>query len=532
MNINELGNGIGLLYATTLDGEFVIPGIPNDVFGVETIKRHAQTRSPIGYTISAQGSIQIDQIALDQILTNITINGVNQVPTSTIALTAFDEDIAATDIANAVNLFTPVSGVNYQAVAVGDTVYFQAPQSSGESVNGDVIVMTTTDAPNITLNITNIEGGSTGEGLISQINGAKYYLNSTNSATIGSLVGAEEISRYVIARGTESQIPTVTQQIASQSVTDLERYGQIQVLELGSSGVSDLDSINGDFAIHDILIIRNKSAFTVTLNDLSVNAGNLKINPTTFGLIDDSYVIWMQYVEDSVDGLVWKEIYRNPITLGVNAVTDVELADNSVDTLAIQNLATTTSKIANGAITAPKMAVDAVLTPSIFNLAVTTEKINDLAVTSDKIALNAVDTPQINDEAVTTPKIADGSITLDKLSVNSKTESFTMPISWEIDEQGIVKRKMPHDGIVTEIFLSVSKGVEATDDATVIFKNDAGTAMTAGQIDVPAGDPIGNDFTSTPSANNVFSAGEAMQFETIKTNPGGKAVVTVCYTRS
>ena len=132
------------------------------------------------------------------------------------------------------------------------------------------------------------------------------------------------------------------------------------------------------------------------------------------------------------------------------------------------------------------------------------------------------------DDAVTTPKILDEAVTADKVSSGLKVTDFTMPISWETNELGIVKRYIPYDNFtVTGVFLSVSKGIEATDDKTLIVKNDAGTAMTGGQIDVPAGDPIGNDFTSSPSANNSFVAGEAMQFETLAATPGGKAVVTV-----
>ena len=528
-NINKLGNGIGLIYIEDLDGN-VASSIPNNSLGARQAKQHALVSSPVGYTISAQGSVQFVSIGSNQNITSLQIDTVEQFDiTSPIAVSIGAEADAATALANAINAYVPTSGPNYKAEAIGDTVFLQAPASSGADVNGDAVVLTIGAPPDHTIVINNIDGGSTGDELISTVTGYKYYLNPTANAVEGDVasIGTEEISRYIINRGTHQQIPSVTQQVAGEGLTDLERYSQLQVLEVDASGATDLKTINGDFAIHDIIILKNTSAFTITLQD--VVSGNLRMDPDSFAMINDDYVIWFQYVNDPVDGLVWREIYRKPTTLGVDSVTDIELSDNAVDTLALQNLSVTTAKIALGAITNALMATDSVDTINILNDAVTTPKIIDLAVTAAKLAVNSVTTDKINALAVTEPKIADGAVSLDKVVAALKTDRIVVPVSFETGELGTIKVKMPAC-TVTDIYVSIAKDIENSDDATVVPKDHVGGIMADGTVDLPAGAPIGNDNSSTPTANNTFADGEYMWLETLKATPGGKAVVTICYT--
>jgi hypothetical protein len=531
-NINYLGIGVGLLYIEDLAG-FVVSSIPNDSNGVRQVKDHALVSSPIGYTISANGSVEFNTIGIADFINDLTIDTVSQFDRNEpIPIDVGQEALAATNLAIAINSFTPASGPNYKAVAVGKKVFLQAPKSAGETVNGDVVLITVGIPASQTITEVDVDGGSTGEGLISTVTGYKYYLNPTTDAINGDIAspGTEEISEFIIGRGTQQQIPSITQQIALESLVDLDRYSQIQVLEMEAAGVTGLKTITGNFATHDILIVKNTSSFVTTLKEES--DGNIKLSGgLDFAMVNDDYLIWLIYVDDPTDGLVWRELYRNPLTIGADSITDVELANLSVGTPELKDLSVTAIKIALNTITQAQMGLLSVGTPELIDSSVTTIKLDDLSVTQAKLALLSVGTAQLIDGSVTEDKLANGSVTTDKLSADYKKGSFTMPISWETGELGIVKRKIPYDMTVDSIFLSVSKGIEATDDATVIFKNNAGTSMTGAQIDVPAGDPVGNDFTSTPSANNTFIADEVMQFETLKPNPGGKAVVTVCYTR-
>jgi hypothetical protein len=528
--ISKLGSGIGILYIEDLDGN-IISSISNDSDGARQVKSHALTSSPVGYTISGKGSLRVVSILAAGTLINLTIDGVDQLEASTVPLAISGETQAAIDIAEAINSFIPSSGPNYTATAVETEVKITAPTSSGADVNGDVIAVSSTIGVNFVTDIENIDGGSTGDELISTITGAKYYLNPTTEAIAGDVgsPGTEEISEFIINRGTQAQIPILSQNIAAESLANLKRYSQIQVVEVGSSIANNLKTIEGDFAIHDIIIVKNVSAFTITIQDEL--SGNLRTDPDSFAMINDDYVIWFMYMDDPTDGLIWREIYRKPTTLAAGSVTNTELDDLSVSTAKVQALAITEAKIALGVITNALMASNAIGTVNIIDGAVTTVKILDLAISTAKIALLAVGTAQIADLAITEAKIADGAVTISKVSTQLKQGRVVVPISWETDELGLFEIKMPAC-TVTEIFLSITKDIAGTDAATFVPKDDSGTIMADGTIDLPALAPIGNNDTSTPTANNVFTDGQSMGLETLKATPGGKAVLTICYTKS
>ena len=56
--------------------------------------------------------------------------------------------------------------------------------------------------------------------------------------------------------------------------------------------------------------------------------------------------------------------------------------------------------------------------------------------------------------------------------------------------------------------------------------------MTAGTITFTASDARGTAYTSSPSANNTFSAGELLTLTTAKTTAGGKVLVSIKVTRT
>tara|TARA_R110000751_G_scaffold92531_1_gene181063 strand:+ start:440 stop:2053 length:1614 start_codon:yes stop_codon:yes gene_type:complete len=536
MVIDKLGNGVGLLYITDItESDYISAGITNNSAGVEIVKRHALTRSAVGFPIQAQGSFTFDSlVAPGKTILDVTVNGISQIESS-INLT-FGQSIqeAAFELSNAINDYIATSGVNYTAYVEDATVFLVDSTSSGSSVNGDVIAYSDAGAGTMTTTLVDIAGGSDGGELISSVNGAKYFLNPTVNAVIGNIAspGTEEISKFVINRGLQSQIPVLTQQIASSVVSSLDRTTQLQVLDLGAPGNTDLNSISGDFAINDILIVKNTSAFTITMKDLSLVPGNLKLSPTNFIMLNDDHIIHLMYVDDATDGLVWKEICRTPMTLGSDTVTDVELADLSVDTAAIQALAVTTAKIALNAITQAQMGTLSVGTPELIDLAVNQAKLALLSVGRPQMILNSVDATIIEDNAVTTAKILNANVTLEKLESSLKTELIVVPVSFEeAAVMGLIKVTIPYDCDVTSINVAVTKLIEATDDATIIPKDQSGTAMTAGQIDLTASAPLGNIFPSTPTGFNSFLAGEVLSLETSKSTVGGSALVSLRLTR-
>jgi hypothetical protein len=536
MNIDKLGNGIGLLYVTDSTATTYISGnITNDSDGADSVKKDALARSSEGFPISAQGLVDFGAIGINDSISSFTINAVEQIDvTSPIAITAGMEEQAAIDLASAINSYTPVSGVNYKAYVLGTDVFVQSSAEAGSSVNGHSVVITVGSPGSHTINTQNVDGGAEGDELISSVNGARYFLNATENALPNDIAspGTEEITQFVVMRGVQSQHFNQSQTVAIKSVSNLLRYDRFSVLELEATANTDLDVIQGEFANNDILVLQNKSAYTITVRDLSVSSGNIKIDPTSFGMIDDDYIIWLMYMEDDIQGMVWREIYRTPITVGANSITSTEIAASAVGTAEIDALAVTTVKIALANITNALMANDSVGTSNIIDDAVTTAKILDANVTLDKLAPNAVDSSKIANGSVTTDKILDSNVTLQKLESDLQKGFFVINASWETDyEGGILKYEFPFSLQVDKISASVKKIIEATDDATLIPKNHAGTPMTAGQIDLAAGAIIGNTFDSTPTGNNTFTANESMQVELLKNTDGGEAEVTIHYTR-
>lgn len=117
-------------------------------------------------------------------------------------------------------------------------------------------------------------------------------------------------------------------------------------------------------------------------------------------------------------------------------------------------------------------------------------------------------------------------------SVGTITESETVLVSFESGYQCDNKIKMPCAGTVTGLYAYAVKAVSGTDNGTIVPKNAAGTTMTSGTITFTASDPQGTAYTSTPSANNTFSAGDVLSFTTAKTTAGGVIELTITYTRS
>jgi len=129
-------------------------------------------------------------------------------------------------------------------------------------------------------------------------------------------------------------------------------------------------------------------------------------------------------------------------------------------------------------------------------------------------------------------RIEDGDIQLDKLDSSIRTELITVPVSLETNELGEVKFVIPYNCTVTSITTYVTKLIEATEDASILPKNNASLVMTDGTLTMIAGSAIGTGLTVTPTANNTFTAGQVMTLEGIKTTPGGKVLASITVVRS
>jgi hypothetical protein len=208
--------------------------------------------------------------------------------------------------------------------------------------------------------------------------------------------------------------------------------------------------------------------------------------------------------------------------IAASAVNAEKIATDAVITAKIQALAVTAAKIAANAVTTAKMAL----------LSVTTAVLNDLAVTTGKIAALAVTTAKIADANVTSAKIADAAVTAAKLDANSNKTSRDIPLSFMTTaEVGNIDFTICEACTIGQINVTVLSPA-AGDTATMIYKNNGGVVLTASQTDITTGLTLGNIVSTTPSANNVFAAGDNFRIEMSKTTKSScKVLVSICMTK-
>ena len=294
---------------------------------------------------------------------------------------------------------------------------------------------------------------------------------------------------------------------------------------------------------------------TVTLS------GNLNISPTgtpsknaaikilweaSVTLSGNSVVIFGETVPDqlSTKNFIAECIYTGvawvvnilPDFAGTGIVDSHELANDAVSTAKVVDDAITNAKLANitrgsikvgGASDAPT-DLDAKTSGQI--LVGDGTDVVSVAVSGDA-TLSSAGALTIANSAVTTAKIDDGAVTPTKLSASARKSMVAIPVSFETaGEIGVVKYTMCFDCTVDGIEATVTKPA-ATDTATIIFKDHGGSVLTGSQVDITTGLVLGNIVSTTPTANNTFSAGEQITFETSKTTAGsGNCTVVLCLT--
>jgi hypothetical protein len=454
-----------------------------------------------------------------------------------ITLDIGQEILSATNIAAEINATTPASGINYNASSSGKIVYITAADNVGDAYNGELLTYGNTGTS--TIATTNIDGGQSGSEVYSQINGSRFWLDAdygasgcsgSGTAVIGSLTNAIEITDKLAMRGGQiggvQSVNTIDANFKAGSYT---RLSNVQQMSFALGAPTTLEFISTDTAnLYDIIHIYS-SGSALTMTDVTVaTQGNIALTAqTAFVSSGVEDVITLRLINDST-GLAWVEMSRSIAAIPALSIDTAELASTSV----------TTAKIAALAVTDAEINTDAVITAKILDANVTEAKLAAVSVTNGKIGLLAVDTPQmalvsvddtiIASNAVITSKILDANITVAKLETALTKHLIVVPVTFEATgEMGLIKVTIPYDCTVTAIDVAVTLLIEATDDAVIIPKNNAGTAMTAGQIDLTGGSALGNIFTSTPSANNSFTAGQVLSLETSKVTVGGKALVSV-----
>lgn len=113
---------------------------------------------------------------------------------------------------------------------------------------------------------------------------------------------------------------------------------------------------------------------------------------------------------------------------------------------------------------------------------------------------------------------------------NGEKGIVSVPMSFETGELGAYRVYFPFAARIDSIKSGVVKAMADTDNGTITGANATG-ASTGGVITHDASDAIGTREVATPTTNNEVSSGSYYQLTSAKTTAGGKAIVTLEYTK-
>ena len=315
-------------------------------------------------------------------------------------------------------------------------------------------------------------------------------------------------------------------------------------IDLASAGVDPIFKYNviegsatlvGSLSVSPSGTPKKGSEVVLNWNALATPSGN---TITIFGETVPNELAAKNFVTECVyDSAAWV-VNILPDFAGVGIVDSDRLAADSVTTAKIEDNAVTLAKMA-GLAKGKIIYGDASGNPADIELGSADGRmlLGDTAAgvaavdMSGDATISKAGALTIANDAISTVKVADGAITPVKMSAGARKSSIAIPVSFETaGEIGVVKYTMCFDCTVDAIHATVTKEA-ATDPATAIFKNHGGTVLTGSQVDITTGLVLGNIVSTTPTANNTFTAGEQITIETSKTTAGsGNFTAILCLT--
>lgn len=318
--IQDLGT-VGYLYKTAPDGTTIITTERNTVDGVRAMQQQGTANAPVVAARSAVGTITVTSVASAGSITNIDIAAVNQIGAN-IVVTSSTASVVATQIATAINAFTPASGDNYTAQAVGAVVSVFSSASNGSAANGLTITVSVTDITIVTTT-TAFTNGSSQIGVYDTTFGYRFYINADYNGTAvpTSLTNAVEITEYMTVRGLQSGIMTVSATVATDRITGLSRSCAITqiIVDTESSAASDVLAFiqTEGFVEGDSIRLRAlDSGRITTLEDATVTASpigtkNIYLTDAQSYALAGLVSIALQLRNDPTLGLCWIETSRS-----------------------------------------------------------------------------------------------------------------------------------------------------------------------------------------------------------------------------
>lgn len=349
--ISDIGNGIGLLYAVD-SASNIVAVVPNTAPGIWDMKNAADLSIPFSGQRSAFGILNITAVVGFGAITNIDINGVNQIP-GVISVGAITADTVAQLIEASINSYQPI-GYDFKAVAVGSSVYIYGPESAGAAINGYTITLTDTGS---VVNWTQepFKNGAYSYGAVDPIYGFSIYINADYGpnglsgelpADPTSLLYAVNISKYIVNRGLNNSVPSSVVTISGNVLANINRSSVITFIALNpSSGPTDtLIKINpDDFTDGDLLFISCYDAGNVitveSLNNITIpgGTGNIALTDDVPWVSDKYNTLMLSFRNDYLLGPVFSEISRSfavPNNLEVNVGNTLFVSKTGDDTTA------------------------------------------------------------------------------------------------------------------------------------------------------------------------------------------------------
>ena len=240
--------------------------------------------------------------------------------------------------------------------------------------------------------------------------------------------------------------------------------------------------------------------------DVNVLGTNLPINAMKAG----KFVIECLY-----DGTAWV-VDTRAVILEADSVVTSAIADNNVTNDKLADMTRGTIKV-GGTSNAPT-DLDAKTSGQI--LVGDGTDIASVAVSGDATLASS--------GALT---IAAGAIDGTKLAANSRKNQINIYSSFEdASELGVVKYKICYDCTVDAIHATVTKPT-AAGTMTCVFKDNSSAVLTGSQVDASSALALGNIVSTTPTANNTFSAGDTITLEkSIASGASGVLDITLCVT--
>lgn len=325
--VEFLGSGTGFLYGTDTGGTVIKSVWSNSPEGAVKMLQDAAVRGNLRTQVGATGTITVVSGDGTDIVTGVTIDGVAQI-TGTVAEGA-TTTLTATAITTAINAFVPATGPAYTAMSIANVVTVFAPVSFGDTVNGDLVAVTTSD-PTLNVTTTNMIGGSNETTAYSSVFGRRFFINNdfdgngcagVTVATPTSLTNAQEISTDAIKQYLNSSIDVTTPTISAGSLDITRTSSTMDIKAIGEGAVADdLHTIlTAEFSDGDRLyLMGGDAAQVITVQDNAVGGGNI---------YTDAAVSFITSTLDGVivlrkDGTNWYEVGRAIITPTVAALRE------------------------------------------------------------------------------------------------------------------------------------------------------------------------------------------------------------------